>query len=131
MIPDQNLFHIDWLRLLEVLAGIVVLSFLLERALSLLFESRFFIKRFRERNIKEIIAFVLCAAVCMVWHFDAVSMIFLRENTNIFGEIITGAVVAGGSKASVELFRNVLGIMSNAERLRIAQKKKEIEEARK
>ncbi len=126
---EQNLFNIDWFRLLEVLAGIVILSFLLERALSLLFESRFFIKRFREKGLKELIAFVLCAAVCMVWHFDAISLIFISEGTNIFGEIITGAIIAGGSKASIVLFRNVMGIMSNAERLRMAQKKKEIEEA--
>jgi hypothetical protein len=128
-IMDQNIFHIDWFRLLEVLAGIVVLSFLLERALSLLFESRFFIKRLSEKGLKEIIAFVLCAAVCMVWHLDAISLIFASEGTNIFGEIITGAIVAGGSKASILLFRNVMGIMSNAERLRMAQKKKEIKEA--
>jgi len=126
---DQNIFHIDWFRLLEVLAGIVVLSFLLERALSLLFESRFFIKRFSAKGLKELIAFVLCAAVCMVWHLDAISLIFAGEGTNIFGEIITGAIVAGGSKASIVLFRNVMGIMSNAERLRMAQKKKEIGEA--
>jgi hypothetical protein len=126
---NTNLFHIDWLRLLEVLAGIIILSFLLERALSLLFESRFFIKRFKERSLKELIAFVLCATVCVIWDFDAISMIFLRKSTNIFGEIITGAVVAGGSKASIELFRNVMGVMSNAERSRIARKKKEIDEA--
>jgi len=128
-ITEQNSFHIDWFRLLEVLAGIVVLSFLLERALSLLFESRFFIKRLSAKGLKELIAFVLCAAVCIVWHLDAISLIFAREGTNIFGEIITGAIVAGGSKASIVLFRNVMGIMSNAERLRMAQKKKEIEEA--
>ena len=41
---DPNLFHLDWERTLEAVMGIVVLSFLVERACSLLFESRFWIR---------------------------------------------------------------------------------------
>ena len=41
---DPNLFHVNFARLLEVLAMLVVLSMILERALSILFESRFFIE---------------------------------------------------------------------------------------
>jgi hypothetical protein len=37
---DPNLFHIDLERLFEVLMAIVVLSFFVERALSLLFGHR-------------------------------------------------------------------------------------------
>mgnify|MGYP006280759889 FL=1 len=42
---DPNLFHIDFEQLMEVLLTIIVLSFLVERALSILFESRTFIER--------------------------------------------------------------------------------------
>jgi hypothetical protein len=42
---DPNLFHIDFERLMEVLITIVILSFFVERALSLLFESKAFIYR--------------------------------------------------------------------------------------
>ena len=42
---DSNLFHIDRARLFEVLIPMVVLSFLVERALALFFESRFFINK--------------------------------------------------------------------------------------
>jgi hypothetical protein len=37
---DPNLFHIDWERTLEALVAIVVLSFVVERACAILFESR-------------------------------------------------------------------------------------------
>jgi len=111
---DPNLFHLDWERVGEVLAAIVVLSFVLERALSLIFESKLFIKLFEGRGIKEWIAGVICAAVCIIWKFDALSMIVLTEHTTLFGEIVTGAVIAGGSKASLKLFHDVLDVRSSA-----------------
>lgn len=112
---DPNLFHIDWERLSEVLIAIVVLSFLIERALAMLFESRFFINRFKEKSLKEIIAVTVGALVCWYWDFDALSMIFLKDSVTIFGAIITGAIIAGGSKASIKLFKDVLGVKSNAQ----------------
>lgn len=42
---DPNLFHLDWERTFEVLAAVVVLSLITERALSILFESRVAVKR--------------------------------------------------------------------------------------
>lgn len=117
---DPNLFHLDWERLLEVLVTIVVLSFLTERALAVLFESRFFMGKLAEKSYKELIAFAVCALVCVLWKFDALSMILLREQVTVFGAIITGAVVAGGSKASIKLFRDVMGFMSSAEKERQA-----------
>lgn len=111
---DPNLFHLDWDRVAEVLAAIVVLSFILERALAVLFESRFFIERFDGAGIKEWIAAGVCIAVCVYWKFDAVSMIVLTDHTNLFGEIVSGAVIAGGSKASLKLFHDVLDVRSSA-----------------
>jgi hypothetical protein len=40
---DPNLYHLDWERTLEVLATIIVLAFVVERALSLLFENRWWL----------------------------------------------------------------------------------------
>jgi len=111
---DPNLFHVDWGRLSEVLIAIIVLSFIVERALSVLFESRFFINRFKEKSLKELIAFIIGAVVCWYWDFDAVSMIFLKENVTVWGAIITGAVVAGGSKASIKLFHDLMNVKSTA-----------------
>src|SRR5690606_31989735 len=116
---DPNLFHLDWARTTEVLATIILLSLLVERALSVLFESSWYIEKFQEgkrTRFKELLAFIVSSAVCIVWDFDAISMIVLAERTSWFGCIITGAVIAGGSKASIRLFRDWLGIKSTARR---------------
>jgi hypothetical protein len=125
---DPNLFHVDWERVFEVLVAIVILAFLLERALALLFETRWFVDHLQGKNLKEAIAFVVGIAVCLFWDFDAVSMIFLKENVTVGGAVITGAIVAGGSKASIKLFRDVLGFMSSAEDERQKRKRKKLQE---
>jgi hypothetical protein len=94
---DPNLYHLDWERTFEVLAAIVVLAFLLERALAPLFENRWWPARFDDKVSKELIAFVLALVVCLRWQFDAVSMIVLAGKTSPLGEVITAAVIAGGS----------------------------------
>lgn len=48
---DPNLFHIDWERTLEALVGVIVLSFLVERACAILFESRWWISRFEDARV--------------------------------------------------------------------------------
>ncbi len=118
---DPNLFHLDWERVGEVLVAIVILAFLLERALAVLFESRFFIKRWKEKSLKELIAFVVAVLACWYWDFDAVSMIFLKEKVTILGMIVTGGIVAGGSKGSIKLFRGVMGFKSTAQSLKEAE----------
>jgi len=121
---DPNLFHLDWERTFEALIGIVIFSFVIERALAVLFESRWFIRNFQEnenirnKSIKELIALAVSIAICIAWKFDAISIIFLRANITVAGSIITGAVVAGGSKASVKLFKEMMGFMSDAEAAR-------------
>lgn len=119
---DPNLFHLDWERTFEVLLVIVVLSFLVERALAIVFESRLFLVWAKKRedegrgSAKAMIAFAVSALVCVFWKLDAFSVILLQERTTILGAILTGAIVAGGSKASVKLFVDVLGVRSTAYR---------------
>ena len=60
------------------------------------------------------IALAVSVAICFVWEFDAVSMIVLAERTNWFGYLVTGGVIAGGSKAAIKLFHDVLDFKSNA-----------------
>jgi hypothetical protein len=123
---DPNLFHLDWQQIGEVLAGVVIMAFIVERALAVLFESRFFIKRFKGRSLKELIAFGAAVLACWYWDFDAVSMIFLKENVTLLGMVVTGGVVAGGSKGAVKLFRDVMGFKSTAQ-----MEKEETEKAEK
>lgn len=111
---DPNLFHLDWERTFEVLAAIVLVSFLVERFLSVIFETRPLMPLFSGNGLKELIAFGVAFAVCRYGNFDAVSMILLREHVGVPGELVTAGVVAGGSKASIRLFRDVLAFRSSA-----------------
>lgn len=184
---DPNLFHLDWERTIEALVGIIVLSFLVERACALLFESRWWISRFEDARVgklpggsenapsgeasppaadsaasgaenasvaenkpaktkageagkpteqkvlageryplKELIGFLLSLLICWVWTFDAVSIIMLKERTQVAGIFVTAAVVAGGSKASIALFHDLLKVRSSAneERRKYREQKK-------
>jgi hypothetical protein len=113
---DPNLFRLDWERTAEVLAAVVVMSFVLERALSILFGHRWWIAVCWKKGLKEPIAFGVAAFVCWLWSFDAVSMILVTTDTVTFpGTLITAGVIAGGSQGSVKLFRDVLGFRSTAE----------------
>ena len=112
---DPNLFHIDWEQLLEVLTALIVLSFVVERALSIVFEHKLFVRMFRDRGFKEPIAFALSFLICWRWDFDIVSVLMTSETTSLLGQAITAAVIAGGSKASIKLFHDVWNVKSNAE----------------
>jgi len=120
---DPNLFHVDWERTIEVLVAIIIMSFLVERSLALLFENRLYIKYANEKGLKEVIALGVGILVCVLWKFDAVSMIFLKEKVTWYGAAVTGAIVAGGSKASIRLFRDIMQIRSSSEDERLKAKK--------
>jgi hypothetical protein len=111
---DPNLFHLDWERLLEVLTAVIVLSVFIERALAPLFESAFWLRQPVLVRARELVAFATAFLVCWYLHFDALSMIVLTERTHLIGELLTAAVVAGGSKVAVKLFHDVLGVRSHA-----------------
>jgi hypothetical protein len=107
---DPNLFRIDWQQTGEVLIAIVVLAFLVERALALIFESTFYVDRISQYNIKELITFAVCFAICYRWELDGLSVILHGGKMTLIGEAMTAAVIAGGSKASLKLFRDVMGV---------------------
>lgn len=150
---DPNYFNMDFGRVSEVLLAIVVLSFIIERALSILFESRFFIENVEYKvtrskteelfseptsatasapsgtsfepivkverkapsGIKEVIALAVAIGVCYFWKFDALSVIMpVHPKETWQGILITAAVVAGGSKASLKLFADWMDIRSSA-----------------
>lgn len=114
---DLVLLTINPELLFEVLLVVVVLSFFLERALALVFENRWVIQRISGRGVKEPISFAVCLAVCRQWQFDAISALFSKPG-NWWGYVVTAAIIAGGSKASIALFQNVIGARSSAEAAR-------------
>lgn len=125
---DPNLFHLDWDRVAEAMAAIVLLALFLERALSLVFEHRYYIETIEKgsRDYKAQIAYLLALAVCAHWKIDVISLVVLRETHSWFGVAITAGIIAGGSKGSLKLFQDVLDIKSKA--VRRAEEKTEEEE---
>ena len=115
---DPNLFHIDLERLFEVLVVIIVLSFFLERALAVVFEHRLWAGRMKSKGLKAPIAYIVAFGVCWYWDFDAISTIILADQTSLAGHLITAGVIAGGSKASIKLFHDIMKTMSDAEKER-------------
>lgn len=111
---DPNLFHVDWDRLFEVFFAIVVLAIFLERALSLVFEHRLYVKKLKGKGLKSPIAFLLAFVVCRLWDFDALSTVILQDSTSLIGQIITAGIIAGGCKGSVKMFRELMGWKSRA-----------------
>jgi len=126
---DPTFYRIDFEMLFEVLITLVVFSAFIERALALVFESRWFIAAYeanpKRKGIKELVAVVVSIAVCIFWKFDAFSVIILaHDKMTVPGFILTGMVVAGGAKASIKLFKDVMGFMSSAEKERLQSKNK-------
>jgi len=105
---EPLLYHLEWDVALEVLFTIILLSFFLERALSVIFEHRLFVKWLDGRGIKEIVAVVASIGAIRYCEFDALAILMRLESNSWIGYAITGAIVAGGSKASIKLFHDLL-----------------------
>lgn len=141
--PD--LFHIDYERLLETLVCIIVFSFFIERVLSVIFESRPFINwaeeqpaktvkrkdssgntveieipaKSKKKGIREFISIIVSIIFCLLVKFDAITIILQSNDKMTFwGMVFTGFIISGGSKASIALFQNLMGVMSSAEKAR-------------
>jgi hypothetical protein len=107
------LFHLEWDILAEVLFTIIALSFFVERALSLVFEHRLYLRHAKDLGLKEPIALLVAFLVARYCDFDALSILLRRESNDTFGFLITGAVIAGGSKASIKLFHDLIKAKSS------------------
>ncbi len=109
----------------KVLGNIVLLSLFVERALALIFEWRPFLEKTKDKSIKEPISAICSIAVVTYVGFDALELLFeTTDNYNWVGYTLTGLIVAGGSKGSISLFRDVLGWKSSARKEHEDQKKK-------
>ena len=113
---DPNLFHVDWAQLFEVMAAVVVLSFVVERGLALVFEHRWYVAKFKETGLKAPIAFGVSLLICAGWNFDLISVLLRSEQVGLPGMVLTAGVIAGGSKASIKLFRDLMDVQSDAAR---------------
>ena len=112
---DPLLFGIKGDVVAEVLGTIVLLSLFVERALAPLFEWRVVLNKIKDKGVKEPVALGVSLLVVYIYKFDALAAIFSQESNSYVGYLITAAVVAGGSKGSVKLFRDYFGWKSSAQ----------------
>lgn len=103
--------------LLSLLGVIVVLSLIIERALAVPFEHKVIGPRLSQRSLKEPIAVLVSFFACIYWHIDVITVLVdgVGSRPDVWGELLTATVIAGGNKASLKLFHDVLGVRSNAE----------------
>lgn len=84
-------------------------------------------KRKKKSGLKELITFVVAVLICFIAKFDAITIAFVSSETTggiaYLGYVFTGAVIAGGSKGSIMLFKDWIGFMSSAEKERLGLKK--------
>src|SRR5262245_40101672 len=105
----------QWDPIIADLLKVVLLAFLIERALAVVFEWNV-IEAYMERfDLKPVIAALLSIALCYALKLNAVGALG-DENSPLqskqydwLGFVLTGLVVAGGSAGAVKLFQDVLG----------------------
>jgi len=132
MIPSD--LSPDFFRILTALTKLVVLAMLLERALVLLFDYRWFREKIGSLGFKSPIAFVVSWAVCGFYKFDVLGALFEGNKTSSMGIFVTAAIVAGGSAGAITLFQGVLKFSKTAQdemkEVQKAQKDAELAEAK-
>lgn len=114
---------------------LIFISFVIERGLSVIFESRPFIVRFGHSfQYKVTFAFVSSLVFVFMSNSDVITLMqaptapeganplyrfdarFISELLLAISYVFTALIVAGGSKASLKLFRDVMGIQSSLAR---------------
>jgi hypothetical protein len=132
--PSQ--IPLDYIKLTAALLGYLILSVVLESALTVVFNWRLFIRHFEKRGWKTPV--VISFAAFIVWNYDldvmrdvlnALGMTDCQKGicsqwaTSTVGRVVTTFLLAGGSAAILRIF-TYLGIRSPLER-----KEKAAEEA--
>jgi hypothetical protein len=97
-----------------ILWTLVVMSVFVERVLSLVFEHRAYLQYLDGRGLKELISFLVSLVACHQYGFDALALLMGKTEGNWVGLMLTAGVVAGGSKASIGMFHQLLNVRSAA-----------------
>jgi len=97
-------------QLINNLIALVLLAFVIERGLSVVFEHSLYIKWLEPKKIKEFIAVGVSYSICYFNKFDILQSLLNKEGYTILGIILTSMCIAGGSKVAIRLFQDVLGV---------------------
>ena len=131
MIPSD--LSPDFFRILASLTKLVILAMLLERALVIVFDYRWF-QKLSSYGFKTPIAFFLSWAVCAFYKFDVLGALFEKNTASPMGVFVTSAIVAGGSAGAITLFQGVMKLSKSAQdemkKVQVAQKDAELAEAK-
>jgi hypothetical protein len=100
----------------KVVYVVTVLAFMIERALAVGFELRYWIRleeglerAFGVKGLKELAATAVAYAVIAHVRFDAIADLFQTASTG-GTRLLTALIIAGGSKGAVKLMQEVLDI---------------------
>ena len=135
----------NWAAFSETMLLLILASFIVERSLAVMFETSVYIDKFGTSNLmKPLLAIIYSMIFVAVVDINVVEIIGQSANDaqsefsytwagvrvsqiayNLLVITLTGMFIAGGSKASLKLFRDVLNIKSTDE----AMRKKEIKPA--
>lgn len=124
---------------IQIILLVIFVSFAVERSLAVIFETRYYIRRFSQiKGLKPSVAAVYGMILVFAVDVNLAKLIRIEGTSGDFsyvwaGEIlcwanfqnlfiiaVTGFLVAGGSKASLKLFSDVMNIKSSDEALRKA-----------
>ena len=117
----------QWSHFDDALLYLILCSFVVERALAVLYETEFYIRNFSYyENVKP--GFAIIFATIFAGFLDVNLYELLSDGKsasydwsdprNLVVVTFTGLFLAGGSKPSMKLFRDVMGIQSSAEKHR-------------
>jgi signal transduction histidine kinase len=113
MLPSE--LSDGFFKVLASLATLVVLSMLLERALVLIFDYRWYKKKLSGLGLKVPISFITAWIICYQYKFDVLSKLFEPDKWSKMGVFLTAAIVAGGSAGAITLFQGVLKFNKEAQ----------------
>jgi hypothetical protein len=105
-----------WEMTIAAVVQVAIIALLMERALAIIFEHPWFVKRLQGRGIKEILAVGVAWSVCTTWDLDVFRSVLAHAHHHRLGTILTALTVAGGSKVSQTLFE-LWGIRSTAAKI--------------
>jgi len=101
--------------LTAALAKLSVLAMLLERALVMVFDYRWYKQYLDNKGLSAPIAYGVSLLVCWSYRLDVLSDLFEPGKPTALGVALTAAIVAGGSAGAITLFQGVLGFTQEAQ----------------
>ncbi|HVZ81836.1 MAG TPA: hypothetical protein VHE12_13700 [bacterium] len=103
MQPD--FFEADYGQLTEAIFVVVLLSFVIERVLAVVFEHALYKKYLDGRGLSAPLAVALSFVVCWKFHFDLLAILFKAQAAGGGGTLLTAMLISGGSKGTMALMQ--------------------------